>query len=99
MTNLFQSPYQLLISSYLPISRARLCKGRITLSKGKIAIQRISDGKRYGGFDRIEMYPADSAIRPWNNPTLLPEQFCQRQSVKFDAHHVMRGNLKLQEQF
>lgn len=52
-------------------SWARLYKGWITLSKGLIAIKRISDRKHYGIIHRKEIYLADSVIRPSDNRCLM----------------------------
>ena len=48
-------------------SWAQLHKGRMTLPKGEIAIQRISDRKTYSAIHQIEIYPVDSVIRPSND--------------------------------
>ena len=43
-------------------SWAQLHKGRMTLPKGEIAIQRISDRETYSAIHQIEIYPVDSII-------------------------------------
>ena len=48
-------------------TRAQLYEGRITLSNGYIAIQRINNGKTYNVIHQIEIYPMDSVIRSSNN--------------------------------
>ena len=52
-------------------SWARLYKSWITLSKGLVAIKRISDRKSYGIIHRKEIYLADSVIRPSDNRCLM----------------------------
>ena len=46
---------------------AQLQKGRITLPKGEIAIQRINDRETYSAIHQIEIYPVDSVIYPLND--------------------------------
>ena len=46
---------------------AQLHKGRMTLPKGEIAIQRISDRETYSAIHQIEIYPVDSVIYPLND--------------------------------
>ena len=52
-------------------SWAQLHKGRMTLPKGEIAIQRISDRETYSAIHQIEIYPVDSVIYPSNNQGLV----------------------------
>ena len=64
----FSSELLTLLATPLSIfTGTQLYKGRITLSNGKIAIQRISDKKTYSVIHRIEFNPVDSAIQPSNN--------------------------------
>ena len=52
-------------------SWAQLQKGRMTLPKEEIAIQRINDRETYSAIHQIAIYPVDSVIYPSNNRSLV----------------------------